>query len=100
MNRIERERKTVCAMIELYCKFKHKRKELCGDCSYLMNYADKKLSRCPFKEDKPACNDCQVHCYQKPEKEKIKEIMRFSGPKMILYHPYLAAMHIMDRRKK
>ena len=100
MTSIEREQKTVEAMIILYCSLKHNRKELCTDCSYLLNYANKKLLKCPFGQDKPACNDCTVRCYQKAEKEKIREVMRFSGPRMIYHHPFLAVRHLMKRKKK
>lgn len=101
MNRIEREKKTVSLMIRLYCRLNHHTKnELCRECGYLADYADKKLSKCPFGSDKPACNECKVHCYQKDEREKVKSIMRFSGPKMLFRHPYLAVMHLIDTKRK
>jgi hypothetical protein len=33
-------------------------------------------------------------------KEKIRQIMRYSGPKMIYYHPVLALLHFFDGFRK
>lgn len=99
MGRIQRERYTIEAMIRLYCKLSHKRETLCNDCNDILVYANKKLDKCPFEENKPTCITCKIHCYQKEQREKIREIMRFSGPKMILHHPFLAIFHIIDKNK-
>ena len=89
-------------MIELYCKLNHctNGKKLCSNCAQLKFYAMNRLELCPFDDEKPACNACKVHCYRAAEKEQIREIMRFSGPKMLFHHPYLAIMHILDNRSK
>lgn len=100
LNRIERERITVIKMIELYCKLNHHTNgKICSDCYSLSDYAMKRLDNCPYDEDKPTCKNCPVHCYRKYEREKIREIMRFSGPKMLFRHPYLAIMHLIDNKK-
>ena len=36
----------------------------------------------------------RVHCYQTEMREKIRQVMRFSGPRMLLYHPALALWHV------
>lgn len=87
-------------MIRLYCRIKHNSESICHDCSYMLVYATKRLENCPFVIEKPACNNCAVHCYKSEEREKIREIMRFSGPKMLFKHPYLAIMHLIDKRIK
>jgi hypothetical protein len=33
-------------------------------------------------------------------REKIKEIMRFSGPRMIFYHPIMAIRHLIESKKE
>ena len=100
MNRIEREKKTVQKMTGIYCRLNHDADGLCADCSGILDYAHDKLDNCPYGIEKPACDNCPIHCYRKDEKEKIREIMRFSGPKMLLRHPYLAAMHFVDKKKE
>lgn len=98
LNRMKRELLTVEKMINIYCKINHKETILCSNCSELLDYVKKKLDNCPFYEDKPVCVNCSVHCYKKQEREQIKEIMRFSGPKMIYKHPYLAIRHLIDEK--
>jgi hypothetical protein len=98
IHRTNREKKTVKKMIELFCKINHKCNELCDDCKYIMNYSFSKLDKCPFGSEKPTCLNCIIHCYQTGQRERVREIMRFSGPKMMLHHPYLAIMHIIDNK--
>ena len=50
-------------------------------------YAQKRLDGCKFGDDKPACTKCKVHCYQSVMRERIRIVMRFSGPFMPLVHP-------------
>ena len=97
MSRIEREKVTVEAMIRLYCKACHKTDTLCGECSQLLEYAHKRLSVCQFREKKPVCGKCKVHCYEPAMRERIRQVMRFSGPRMIFRHPLLALFHLADK---
>lgn len=87
MTKIEREKRTIELMIKIYCKKKHKNKELCDECQELLEYAHKRLSFCKFGEEKSACAKCPIHCYKKDMKEKVKEVMRFSGPRLLIYNP-------------
>jgi len=99
-SRIEREKITVGAMIKLYCRLNHNNTgNLCGDCEVKFDYVMKKLDKCPFDEDKPTCLNCSIHCYKSTEREKIRQIMRFSGPKMLWEHPILAIIHLIDNKK-
>ncbi|MBI5324277.1 MAG: nitrous oxide-stimulated promoter family protein [Ignavibacteriae bacterium] len=96
-SRIEREKITVGAMIKLYCRLEHgSRGTLCSDCDGMFDYVMKKLDKCPFDEDKPTCLNCSIHCYKSVEREKIRQVMRFSGPKMLIYHPIHAILHLID----
>lgn len=94
MNRIEEEKKTVEAMIRLYCLKYEKNKELCNDCLELIEYANARLDRCKFGNNKTTCQKCPVHCYRKDMRDKIRKVMKFAGPRMILYHPIMAIKHL------
>lgn len=94
MNRIDEEKRTVEIMIRLYCRRKEGNSQLCGDCSELLDYAMARLSRCPFGNGKPTCKMCTIHCYRPDMKERIRTVMRWSGPRMMIYHPVEAAKHI------
>lgn len=91
----EREKCTVGEMIALYCRKNHGGKPLCPDCAKLKEYAQMRSDRCPFMENKTFCSNCKVHCYKPEMREKIREVMRFSGPRMIFYHPFMAVSHVI-----
>jgi len=99
--RIKREKKTIEAMLRIYCKNHHGTKgELCSECNELLEYAKTRLDKCPFQENKSTCGKCLIHCYQPQMREKVKKVMKYSGPRMLLHHPLLAIRHVIDGRKK
>lgn len=95
MTKVEREKKTIALMINIYCKKKHKSKDgLCEECQELLNYANTRLSNCKFGEEKTTCGKCPIHCYKKDMKKKVKQVMKFSGPRLILYNPIEVIRHL------
>ena len=73
---------------------------LCPDCAALLEYAHWKLDKCPFGENKTSCTKCTVHCYGSDMRGKILEVMRFSGPRMLLRNPVTSLMHMIEGLKK
>jgi hypothetical protein len=83
--------------VRIYCAAKHgarhEMKEvrelsvwktvLCLECADLLEYAMERLRRCPLSP-KPSCRKCHIHCYGKEQRARIREIMAFSGRRMIL----------------
>ncbi len=96
----EREKRLVCQMIALYCLKNHGGKTLCADCRELSEYARSRSDKCPFMENKTFCSNCKVHCYKPEMREKIRAVMRFSGPRMIFHHPITAMRHIIEVRRE
>ena len=97
----EREKRTVSLMIRIYCKKKHgTRKGLCPECEALDAYARMRSDKCPFMETKTFCSNCKVHCYKAGMREKIRAVMRFSGPRMIFSHPIMAIRHVIESKKE
>lgn len=96
----EREKKVVSEMIGLYCRRKHgfPKGELCPQCRELEQYAWQRSEKCPFMETKTFCSNCTVHCYKPEMRERIREVMRFSGPRMIFSHPVMAIRHLVDSK--
>ena len=95
MNKVEkkrqREQHVVEEMIQLYCRKNHSKEErqgrkMCPVCQELSDYAKFRSQKCPFMEQKTFCANCKV--------------MRFSGPRMILYHPFLAVWHLICSKKE
>lgn len=95
-----REKEIVSKMIHIYCKRKHKRKHLCKECAELDEYAKMRSDKCPFMENKTFCSNCKVHCYKADMRERIRDVMRFSGPRMIFYHPIMAIKHLIESKKE
>ena len=99
-NKIEQERHVVEVMIRLYCKHNHKEQrqagsELCDECRELLDYANARLSHCKFGEGKTTCKICPVHCYKPEKREQIRVVMRWAGPRMMIYHPIIATKHLL-----
>ena len=93
----EREKKLIPVMIKKYCHGKHKTKgEVCEDCRQLTEYALFRLEKCPFKVNKQFCSFCKIHCYKPEMREKIKDVMKYAGPRMILTHPVFAFKHVFQ----
>ena len=97
---MDREKRTVSAMIQLYCRGIHdSQQQLCDGCAELEQYALTRLECCPFGSDKPVCANCSVHCYNNAMRQRIQEVMRYAGPRMAVRHPVLAVGHLLDKRK-
>ena len=106
--KIEKKRKkeqyVVAQMIALYCRKNHKEKwllngkEECDKCKQLEEYAQMRSEKCPFMEQKNFCANCKIHCYKPEMRQEIKKVMRFSGPRMIMYHPILAMWHLITSK--
>ena len=96
-NKLRREIKTLEAMIKLYCRENHKQSNgMCIQCADLYQYASKRIEKCPLGVRKTTCAKCTVHCFKKEYRDRIREVMRYSGPKMIYKHPLLAVFYFWD----
>lgn len=126
----EREQEIVSQMIALYCKGNHsahrsvslrerggemrqmrkgaalrergsgERRDLCPECAELEAYAHARSERCPFMEEKAFCSNCTVHCYRPEMRERIRTVMRYAGPRMLLHHPVMAIRHMIESQRE
>ena len=95
-----REQQTIRAMLTIWCRDRHgTHGELCAQCQDLIAYTNKRLAGCPYGAEKPTCTNCQIHCYGPREREHVREVMRYAGPRMLWRHPLLAIMHVVDGRR-
>ncbi len=96
-DRLDREKKTIRHMIGIYCRGSHKTPgTLCAECDQMMEYATRRIDLCPYRDGKPACAKCPTHCYRPAMRERVREVMRYAGPRMMLFHPVLAVLHFKD----
>lgn len=94
-------------MIALYCARNHAdvaRHEVaycgepvCAECAALDAYAVMRTQRCRKMDVKTSCDECENHCYRPEERERIRAVMRFSGPRMLTKHPVAAIRHLMGK---
>ena len=98
--RIEEEKAVVEQMIRLYCRKREGHDRLCPQCERLLAYAHSRLDHCRYGADKPTCRKCPIHCYRPEMKEKIRAVMRWAGPRMLLYHPLATLRHMLRESKR
>ena len=96
----QKDLKVLIAFTATYCRAKHDERtpfslpadldgmfrrdvELCPNCARFLAYALERRRRCPL-DPKPSCKHCHIHCYSKEYRAQVREIMAFSGRRMIL----------------
>ena len=102
------EAEMVSQMIALWCRAHHDAApddlantvrlgrhdiRLCPSCAELRDYAIARIKRCPHMDTKTFCSACPTHCYKPQMRERIREVMRWSGPRMLRYRPIPAIKH-------
>ncbi len=102
--RLQREWRTLQAMVGIHCRgHAHPPLDgaaLCADCAQFLDYAARRLEKCPYGAAKPTCARCPVHCYKPRPREFAREIMRYAGPRMMLRHPWLSLAHLADKLRR
>ena len=101
--RLKREHDTLVCMTRIYCHHHHDDPEgarLCPECAKLMRYAERRLEKCPYGQDKPTCANCPIHCCKPAQREMAREVMRYAGPRMTWRHPWRALNHLFDKLRK
>ncbi len=95
----DRELRTLQLMIRMHCGDRHAGDPLCDECAALASYAARRLERCVFGAAKPTCANCKVHCYSADMRARVRAVMRYAGPRMLLRHPILGIAHMIDGRR-
>ena len=101
--RLKREHETLVCMTRIYCEHHHQDPEgadLCQECARLMQYAHRRLEKCPYGARKPTCANCPIHCYKPAQRQMARDVMRFAGPRMAFRHPWRALTHLFDKMRK
>ena len=90
------ELKTMYQIIGIYCHNKHHtpKGQLCKECEQVWEYAEHRIDTCPHMETKTFCSVCKTHCYAPNYREKIREIMRYGGPRMLFVSPIQVIRHM------
>lgn len=99
---------TLGLMTEIYCKDHHQdadrvdantpavffgayqnrqHPKLCPSCNNHLIYGELRRALCPYNP-KPNCKNCKTHCYKTEEQKFQQDLMRYVGPRALLY-PHL-----------
>ena len=102
-----REKKTISQMIAIYCHGNHDAKDrteraycgemICHSCAEIDDYSVLRTERCRKMETKTSCEECEIHCYSPKEREEIRTIMRYAGPRMMTHHPIAGIRHLLKK---
>ena len=96
--KLQHEKKILLDMISLYCRKVHHTQDLCDECRALAEYAIRRTELCPYMAEKSFCSQCKTHCYKPEMRERIREVMRYAGPRIMFYHPLAALRHLYYRQ--
>lgn len=102
-----REERVISQMVALYCAGNHDaasrtERACCGEpvcpaCKAVDAYAVLRTARCRQMHAKTSCEKCPHHCYRLQEREQIRQVMRYAGPRMLTKHPIAAIRHLLGR---
>ena len=100
--RLKSEHQNLVKMTHIYCNDHHDKTDgsLCESCSKLMDYSERRLAKCPYGQAKPTCANCPIHCYKPLQRQHVREVMRYAGPRMLRHHPWDALVHIFDKLRR
>lgn len=102
--RLRREWRTMQAMVAIYCGGHGHAAvvggKLCAECAGFLDYAARRLEKCPYGPIKPTCAKCPIHCYKPQPREFARQVMRYAGPRMMLRHPWLSLTHFTDKLRR
>ena len=97
----EREKQMVSQMIALYCRRNHHTK---GGPLPRLRSAERlrppALRSLPVHGDENLLFQLPGTLLQAGDAGKIRAVMRFSGPRMILYHPVAAVRHVVETKRE
>lgn len=111
---LQRDLKTLVRFIGVYCDGRHADRSreparlathnvqelagkplvLCESCRKLLAHALIKRTRCPLAP-KPACKHCPSHCYHPAYRAQIREVMKYSGRRLVLHGRLDYLIHLL-----
>ena len=108
--RRDREKRTISQMVALYCADNHDAaartetahcgEAVCPGCASIDAYAVLRTERCRKMDVKTSCDECEHHCYKPEERERIRAVMRYAGPRMLKKHPLAAIRHLLGKSRR
>lgn len=101
---LDRDRATLAAIGTIYCRARHGCEDaaaggtLCPECAEVVEYAVARTERCPNNHE-GNCKDCSIHCYAGEMRDRVKAMMAYSAPRMLLRHPVMTVRYLRKKLK-
>lgn len=97
-----RDLKTLEAIGRIYCDAHHRKAErdargLCASCGEAIDATFARAANCPNHRS-GNCEDCDVKCQRGDAQVRIKQIMRYSAPRMLFRHPLMTLEYLRKKR--
>ncbi len=98
MTNAEKDRQTLEAIGFIYCRAHHldepkDAQGLCPSCREAIEGTLLKTLQCPYNHA-GNCQDCTIHCQRGESQARIKTIMAYAAPRMLLRHPVMTARYL------
>lgn len=99
---LDRDRATLVAIGSIYCKAHHGSaaagSKLCSECAELVEYAMVRTQKCPNNHE-GNCKDCAIRCYNGAMRDRVKAMMAYSAPRMLVRHPVMTVRYLRKKIK-
>lgn len=97
-----RDLKTLEAIGRIFCNAHHPDADrdeagLCPACRNTIDATFARTATCP-NHQRSNCEDCAVKCQRGDAQARIKEIMRYSAPRMLFRHPLMTLEYLRKKR--
>ena len=94
--------KTLEAIGRIYCSAHHDSAEhdeagLCPSCREAVSATFERASNCPNHQT-GNCEDCEIKCQRGDAQARIRQIMRYSAPRMLFRHPLMTLEYLRKKR--
>lgn len=71
---------------------------LCPECAKVIAYAMARTEKCPNNHE-GNCKDCVIHCYNGEMRDRVKAMMAYAAPRMLVHHPVMTARYLRKKFK-
>lgn len=99
---VDKDRQTLEAIGRIFCSAHHNEARdsegLCPSCRATIDATLERAAACPYGHE-TNCEDCRVHCQRGEAQARIREIMRYSAPRMAVRHPLMTMEYLRKKRK-
>lgn len=90
----QKEMESMRLILDIYEKGHPEERE---EIEAIRKYSMERIQKCPKMATKTYCSNCEIHCYRAEFREKVRKIMRYAGPRLLLKKPSFVIDHALKR---